>query len=168
VIRKTEGGQVSSLTNPASFRFNAWSHQETSWVGVLDEAALPAYQFINWIKYYRYENGQFVLDWTDEFDTLESSRWALGNWTFDGNLVDFDTDNVAIKDSTLVLAITKEGATGFTGTVPADDGGQGGGGSGCSVASTSPASGIAVCAAVGAFALGALRRRSRRKTAPTP
>ena len=122
MVRKTEGGQASSLINAASLRFNAWASDATGWAGALDEAALPAYQFVNWIKYYRYDNGQFVLDWTDDFDSFDSSRWATGNWTFDGNLVDFDPANAVVQDGTLILAITKEGATGFSGTVPVDDG----------------------------------------------
>lgn len=119
-MRRTQGGQAPQLTNPHSFRFNAWSSNSTGWAGALDEAALPAYQFVNWIRYYRYENGEFVLDWTDDFDTFDSSRWAKGTWTFDGNLVDFDPANAVVQDGTLVLAITKEGATGFSGTVPVD------------------------------------------------
>ena len=118
MVRKTEGGQASSLINAATLRFNAWASDSTGWAGALDEAALPAYQFVNWIKYYRYDNGQFVLDWTDDFDSFDSSRWATGNWTFDGNLVDFDPANAVVQDGTLILAITKEGATGFSGTVP--------------------------------------------------
>ena len=49
---------------------------------------------------------------------FDTSRWATGNWTFDGNLVDFDPANAVVQDGTLILAITKEGATGFSGTVP--------------------------------------------------
>jgi beta-glucanase (GH16 family) len=119
-VRRTVGGQASDLKNPHALRFNAWISSATGWAGNLDEAALPAYQFVNWIRYYRYENGQFVLDWTDDFDTFDTSRWYKGNWTFDGNLVDFDPANAAAKDSTLILAITKEGATGFSGEVPVD------------------------------------------------
>lgn len=177
LVRKTEGGQVSSLINPQSLRFNVWSSESTGWVGVLDEAALPAYQFVNWIKYYRYENGQFVLDWTDDFDSLNSSRWAKGNWTFDTNRVDFDPANAVVQDGMLVLAITREGATGFSGVVPADEAGGGGGGgsggpgggapSGCSVASSrSPERGNAVGAALPALCLLALRRAVRRRAAP--
>jgi endo-1,3-1,4-beta-glycanase ExoK len=160
VVRKTEGGQVSSLTNPASFRFNAWSHEATDWVGALDEAALPAYQFVNWIKYYRYDNGQFVLDWTDNFDTLDRDRWSIANWTFGGNLVDFDISNAVVQDGTLILAITKEGATGFSGTVPKDDGGAD---SGCSVASVrSPPGTNGSYVAMAALGLAALLRTRRR------
>jgi len=121
-VRRTEGGQAAALSNAQSLRFNAWSSESTGWVGELDESALPAYQFVNWIKYYRYEDGQFVLDWTDDFDTFDASRWAKGNWSFGGNRVDFDPANAVVQDGTLILAITKEGETGFAGTVPADSG----------------------------------------------
>jgi endo-1,3-1,4-beta-glycanase ExoK len=119
-VRRTEGGQASEVTNPHSLRFNVWSSESTGWAGDLDESALPAYQFVNWIRYYRYENGQFVLDWTEDFDSFDSSRWSKGTWTFDGNRVDFDLANALVEDGTLVLAITKEDATGFAGSVPVD------------------------------------------------
>lgn len=119
-VRRTQGGQASQLLNPHTLRFNAWSSDSTGWAGDLDETALPAYQFVNWIRYYRYENGQFVLDWTEDFDTFDSSRWSKGTWTFTGNRVDFDPANAVVQDGTLILAITKEGATGFSGTVPPD------------------------------------------------
>jgi len=119
-VRRTQGGQSADLKNAHTFRFNAWSSDSTGWAGAMDESALPAYQFVNWIRYYRYENGQLVLDWTDDFDTFDTSRWSKGNWTFTGNQVDFDPANAVAQDGTLILAITKEGATGFTGTVPVD------------------------------------------------
>jgi endo-1,3-1,4-beta-glycanase ExoK len=123
-VRRTEGGQASELTNPHSFRFNVWSSDAIGWVGELDESALPAYQFVNWIRYYRFEGGQFVLDWTDDFARFDTTRWAKGNWSFTGNRVDFDPANAVVQDGTLVLAITKEGATGFTGSVPVDPAGD--------------------------------------------
>ena len=171
MVRKTEGGQASNLVNAASLRFNAWASNATGWVGALDDAALPAYQFVNWIKYYRYDNGQFVLDWTDDFDTFDRSRWGTGNWTFDGNLVDFDPDNAVVQDGTLVLAITKEGATGFSGTVPPDDGTTGGGmtttnsgsDSGCSVGGAQRRDATALGAALMGGLLAVNFRRARRR-----
>jgi beta-glucanase (GH16 family) len=175
VVRKTEGGQASSLINAASLRFNAWATSSSGWAGALDEAALPAYQFVNWIRYYRYDNGRFVLDWADDFDSFDSSRWGTGNWTFDGNLVDFDPTNAVVQDSTLILAITKEGSTGFSGTVPVDDGPgvddgvippTPGSDSGCTIGG-SPAHGtIGVCAMLLALGLAARRRRWRTVSAP--
>ena len=171
MVRKTEGGQASNLVNAASLRFNAWASTATGWVGTLDDAALPAYQFVNWIKYYRYDNGQFVLDWTDDFDSFDRSRWGTGNWTFDGNLVDFDPDNAVVQDGTLVLAITKEGATGFSGTVPPDDGTTGGGmtttnsgsDSGCSVGGAQRRDATALGAALMGGLLAVNFRRARRR-----
>ena len=119
-VRRTQGGQSSELTGVHSLRFNVWSSESTGWAGELDEGALPAYQFVNWIRYYRYENGQFVLDWTDDFDSFDVSHWSKGNWTFEGNRVDFDVRNALAQDGTLILAITTEGAPGFTGSVPVD------------------------------------------------
>jgi endo-1,3-1,4-beta-glycanase ExoK len=173
MIRKTEGGQASNLINPETLRFNAWASDASGWAGALDEAALPAYQFVNWIKYYRYDNGQFVLDWTDEFDAFDTTRWAKGNWTFDGNLVDFDPANAVVQDGTLILAITKEGATGFSGTVPVDDGSTNtdggltisnpGSDSGCAIGGALPTGTGGLCGMLVAVGLAAARggRRSR-------
>lgn len=125
-MRKTTGGQVADLTNSQSFRMNIWAAEWVDWVGTFSEASLPAYQFVNWISYSAYTPGEgdngtdFTMDWKDEFDTFNSTRWATANWTFDGNLVDFSPQNVVVKDGYLVLAITESSETGYTGTVPTD------------------------------------------------
>jgi beta-glucanase (GH16 family) len=126
-VRKTQGGQAQELTNPESFRFNIWAADIPSWVGNFDTSALPAYQFINWIKYSTYTPGtgnngpDFTLNWQDDFNTFNSARWGKGNWTFDQNLVDFDPANIVVKDGYIVLVLSKAGETGFTGTVPVDN-----------------------------------------------
>ena len=112
-----------------------------------------------------------MLDWTDDFDSFDTNRWAAGNWTFDHNLVDFDPANAVVQDGTLILALTKEGATGFTGTVPADDGSSSDGGviiskpgsdSGCAVGGSRAHGPGEVCAVLMAIGRAARRRRSRR------
>ncbi len=119
-VRRTQGGQVAELANPQSVRFNLWASTAEDWVGAFDDAVLPQYQFVSWIEYYRYEKGAFVLDWRDDFNTFDTARWGKANWTFDGNRVDFEPENASVKDGTLVLALTREGQTGFTGAVPVD------------------------------------------------
>ncbi len=126
-LRRTTGAQVNDLTNPQSLRFNIWAANIAEWVGPFDESALPAYQYVNWIGYYRYEGGQFIHEWTDDFDTFDSTRWARADWTFGENLADFDPANVVVQDGTLILALTREGQTGFRGTVPPDTQGNTGG-----------------------------------------
>lgn len=127
LLRKTVGGQSAELTSAQSLRFNLWSSDVVSWVGTFDTQALPAYQFVNWIKYSTYTPGNgdngtdFTASWTDDFNSFNTSRWGKANWTFDGNRVDFDPNNVLVKDGYLVLALTTAGNTGFTGTVPVDN-----------------------------------------------
>lgn len=135
VRRITGTSTVTSLTNPQSLRFNIWSSESVPWVGEWDDAVLPVYQFVNYIEYKTYNTvtKQFEGGWRDDFNTLNSARWGKANWSFDTNRVDFAPENVVIKDGILVLALTKENATGFSGTPPVD-----------ASASSSSASSIAV------------------------
>ena len=126
-VRKTEGGQVSNLTGTQGLRFNLWSSESAEWVGQFDESKLPLFQFINWVKVYKYTPGQgengsdFTLDWTDNFDTFDGSRWGKGDWTFDGNRVDLTDKNIYSRDGMLILALTRKGQESFNGQVPKDD-----------------------------------------------
>ena len=126
-VRKTEGGQVSNLTGTQGLRFNLWSSESAEWVGQFDESKLPLFQFINWVKVYKYTPGQgeggsdFTLDWTDNFDSFDGSRWGKGDWTFDGNRVDLTDKNIYSRDGMLILALTRKGQENFNGQVPKDD-----------------------------------------------
>ena len=126
-VRKTEGGQVSNLTGTQGLRFNLWSSESAAWVGQFDESKLPLFQFINWVKVYKYTPGRgeggsdFTLDWTDNFDTFDGSRWGKGDWTFDGNRVDLTDKNIYSRDGMLILALTRKGQESFNGQVPRDD-----------------------------------------------
>jgi len=125
-LRKTQTQQVSELTSKQSLRFNLWAADIVEWVGTFDTSVLPVYQFVNWVKYSAYTPGKgdngtdFTLDWTDDFNTFNTNRWSKANWTFGENMTDFDPNNVLVKDGYLVLALTREGQTGFSGTVPVD------------------------------------------------
>lgn len=132
-VRRTETGvsdsknQVAALIREQGLRFNLWSSEVAAWVGEWDESILPVYQYINWVKVYSYtpgagENGSdWTLKWVDDFDTFDDSRWSCGNWTFDENRVDMHPDNIQVSNGTLILAITKSGQEGFSGTVPVDN-----------------------------------------------
>ncbi len=126
-VRKTEGGQVSDLKLTQGLRFNLWSHEDAGWVGPWDDSKLPIFQFINWVKAYKYTPGQgengsdFTLDWTDNFDTFDGSRWGKGNWSFEGNRVDLTENNIYSRDGMLILALTKKGQEMFNGVVPQDN-----------------------------------------------
>lgn len=121
--RITGTSTVTSLANPQSLRFNIWSSESVPWVGAWDDAVLPVYQFVNYIDYKAYNatTRTFEGGWRDDFDTFNASRWSKANWSFDTNRVDFAPENALVKNGILVLALTKENATGFSGTPPADE-----------------------------------------------
>lgn len=124
-IRRITGGEfVTSLTSEQSMRLSIWSSASEDWVGAFNDAILPVYQFINYFEYYTYDTTTqaFTLLWRDDFDSLNTIRWGLANWTFAENRADFAPENAVIKDGVLVLALTHESATGFTGSVPNDNG----------------------------------------------
>ena len=125
-VRKTEGGQVNNLTGTQGLRFNLWSSESVAWVGQFDESKIPLFQYINWVKFYKYtkeegKDGVFTLDWTDDFDTFDDTRWGKSNTTFDGNRVDLTNRNVYTKDGMLILALTRKGWEHSCGEVPKDN-----------------------------------------------
>jgi endo-1,3-1,4-beta-glycanase ExoK len=128
-VRRSTGKQVTDCqVKEMSYRFNLWISSEPAWVGSFDPSILPVYQYVNWMKYSKYTPGSgvngtnFTPDWEDNFDTFNTSRWAKGDWTFDGNLVDFSPNNIVVKNGYCVICLTKANQTGFSGEVPVDQG----------------------------------------------
>lgn len=119
-VRRVEGEAVEQLVSPQGLRFNLWSSDSVPWVGPFDDSILPRYQYVDWVRYSRYEDGKFVEEWRDDFDTLNSTRWQKADWTFEGNRVDFAPGNIAVKDGKLILALTKEGQEPDFSQVPPD------------------------------------------------
>ena len=119
--------QVANLKGTQGLRFNLWSSESAEWVGEFDESALPLFQFINWVKVYKYTpgtgegGGDFTLDWTDNFDYFDGNRWGKVMGTFVGNRVFFTDKNVYTQDGMLILALTRKGQEFFSGAVPKDD-----------------------------------------------
>lgn len=130
-IRRINGGQfVTGLTSQQDMRFNLWAANIDEWVGPWNDNILPVYQFINYIEYKPWvaATNSFGTGWRDDFNNFDSARWGKANWTFGENRADFEPNNVVVKNGILVLALTREGQTGYTGTPPVD-GGSGGGSS---------------------------------------
>jgi len=122
-VRRIEGGStVTSLANAESLRFNIWASESVSWAGAWEPAALPVYQFVDYLIYQPYNatTKGFDTGWRDDFNNFDSARWSKANWTFDGNRVDFAPENALVKEGILVLALTAENATGFSGDLPKD------------------------------------------------
>lgn len=140
---------VTSLTNAQSLRFNLWASDSVEWVGAWDDSILPVYQFVNYIDYKAYNpvTKAFEGGWRDDFDQFDTSRWGKANWSFDTNRVDFVPENVVVKDGILVLAMTTSGATGFSGTPPADSGSSASSASSSSLVASSSVSSSSISSA---------------------
>lgn len=131
-IRRINGGQfVTSLNSPQSLRFNLWAANIPEWVGPWNPNILPVYQFVDYIEYKPFisATNSFGVGWRDDFNSFDSNRWGKANWTFGENLADFDPANVVVKNGVLVLALTREGQTGYNGNPPTGSGNGNGGGS---------------------------------------
>jgi hypothetical protein len=118
--------QVKDLSDkPQTYRMNLWATTAADWAGAMDAEKLPVFQTVNWIAYSAYTPGQgpngsnFTHKWTDDFATLDTQRWARGNWTFDGNMADLIPGNAVVSGGYLMLILCKKGWNG-TPTPPAD------------------------------------------------
>ncbi|TCS41123.1 glycoside hydrolase family 16 protein [Reinekea marinisedimentorum] len=100
--------QVIDLRDtPQTYRSNIWISDVPEWVGEIDLSHLPLYQAIDWMEYYSYsKDAGFALQWRDDFDSFDHSRWAKGNWTFDTNRVTFAPENLQVINGELVFALT--------------------------------------------------------------
>lgn len=108
VVRRQVGDFVEHMNIAQEYRFNAWISSTPAWVGAIDKTSMPAYQFVDWLEYSSYNpiTEDFTKQWREDFNTFDTARWKKGDWTFDGNEVDFVDENVFIENGKLVLAIT--------------------------------------------------------------
>ncbi|MDQ8188354.1 family 16 glycosylhydrolase [Pelagicoccus sp. SDUM812002] len=109
LVRKYEGRQAQVMTSPQSLRFNLWAANIEKWVGPIESESFPVYQWVDWLRVYRYskDSGEFELDWVDEFDHFDESRWGKADWTFAENACDFSPDNIKVEGGMLRLALTE-------------------------------------------------------------
>ncbi len=129
-VRKVTGPSVAEYTQNASqgmaIHFNVWVGN-SSFGGTLDPSTLPVQEYINWVQYSSYVNGDFQLQWREDFDgSSVPDGWLKGDWASPYNLSMHNPANVTFADGTAVLSMTSDSMTGYSGTVPPDDSAAGG------------------------------------------
>lgn len=125
VVRQT-GGHILSITRPQKIMMNVWNPLYENWAGIINPASLPAFAYYDWVSYYAYTPGtgnygtenNFTLNWTDDFDSMDSTRWEKGTHSFPGNGCDFIEENAVFKDGKLILCLTNSTNTGYTDITP--------------------------------------------------
>jgi hypothetical protein len=131
-VRKTTSSdqQVMDLRDSShTYRMNLWASDAPSWVGALDTSKLPVLQVVHWMRYSAYTPGagpggsNFTFSWADSFRTINTARWAFGDYTFGGNYATFTGDNAKVQDGHLVMMLSTVGKKGqFPATFPHDTG----------------------------------------------
>jgi beta-glucanase (GH16 family) len=120
VIKQT-GAHIQTLTLPQKIMMNVWNPAYESWAGVFIPESLPAFAYYDWVSYYAYTPGtgtygtgnNFSHDWTDNFDSWDTTRWDKATHTFNGNNCDFIHENAVFEDGKLILCLTNNTNLGY-------------------------------------------------------
>jgi endo-1,3-1,4-beta-glycanase ExoK len=125
-IRRETGEIAAAFRDNASqgmqIHFNIWPGDE-SFGGNFNPAVLPLHQFVNWVEYSSFSNGDFHLEWREDFDAnAVPAGWTTGNWASPKNLSTHSAANVTFKNGYAVLSLTADNATGSAGVNPMDPG----------------------------------------------
>jgi len=120
-VRRQTAGHILTLTRAQKIMMNTWNPEYPVWVGDWNPEVLPAYTFYDWVSYSTYVPGNgnsgtgnnFQLQWNDDFNTFDTTRWEKATHTFGGNGCDFIQENAVIKDGKLILCLTKENNIGY-------------------------------------------------------
>lgn len=127
VRRETEADNAAFRDNADAMQihFNVWPGDST-FGGNFSPDILPLFEYINWVQYSSYADGEFTLEWREDFggDSLPEG-WATGDWDSPKGLSTHSPDNVAFIDGYAVLSMTADDAIGSTGATPMDPEGAG-------------------------------------------
>ena len=114
LIYTQDGDTSDNLHYPMAILMNLWAAEAESWVGEWDNSILPRQSMYEYVKYYSYTPGEgnigtgnnFTFDWEDDFETLDTDRWKVSDFTgFGGNYCRFRENNVQVVDNQLTLKI---------------------------------------------------------------
>lgn len=129
-VRRETGDQSAAFRDNASaegmqVHFNVWPGDAT-FGGNFTEAILPVHEYINWVQYSSYADGEFTLEWREDFaaSTLPDG-WATGSWDSPKGLSTHMPENVSFVDGYAILSLTTDAALGPLGAMPMDPEGGG-------------------------------------------
>jgi hypothetical protein len=115
------GSHIQTLNLPQKIMMNVWIQTAQNWSGVWNENSLPAFAYYDFVSYSSFTpdsgtsgtNNNFTLQWKDDFNSYDATRWDRATHTFPGNLCDFIAENIVFKDGNMILCLTKESAIGY-------------------------------------------------------
>lgn len=123
-VHRQTGDHIKTLNLPQKLMMNVWNPEYANWVGAWSDNVLPAFFYYDWIKYSSYTPGagnygtdnNFTVQWIDELDSFDSTRWEKATHTFNGNNCDFIKENVIFENGKMILALTDNVNIGYKDT----------------------------------------------------
>lgn len=120
VYRQTEA-HVATLNQPQKIMMNIWNPVYSNWAGAWNPDVLPAFAYYDWVSYSTYTPGSgtrgtdrnFTLQWRDDFNSWDQTRWAKATHTFDGNQCDFTPENAVFQNGMMILCLTQPSNLGY-------------------------------------------------------
>lgn len=120
VYRQTEA-HVATLNKPQKIMMNIWNPVYANWAGAWNADVLPAFAYYDWVSYATYTPGSgtsgtgnnFTLQWRDDFNAWDQTRWAKATHTFDGNQCDFVPENAVFQNGMMILCLTQPANLGW-------------------------------------------------------
>jgi len=146
-IRRETGATAQAFADNAAgqgmqIHINLWPG-DASFGGNFSPAILPVHQYVDWVQFSTYENGQLKLAWREDFDGGSlPAGWLTGNWGSPKKLSTHAIENVNFIDGYAVLSLTADDARGPAGAMPSP-GGAGEGSSAAGSAATAGSNGSA-------------------------
>ena len=66
---------------------------------------MPWYVLYDWVEVYNYDpaHDEFELDWRDDFNRFDQTRWHKGSGTFETNSSIFHPSNVYVQDGHMII-----------------------------------------------------------------
>ena len=111
-VRHVNAGDaaVDLMRKEQSLRMNFWTPTFQSWGQGLDAADMPWYVLYDYVEVYKYneDSKEFELNWRDDFNEFDESRWHKASGGFDANSSVFHPENVSVKAGNLVLKMEPE------------------------------------------------------------
>lgn len=125
-VHRQTGAHIQTLNISQKIMMNIWNPVYANWVGDWNENVLPAFSYYDWVSYSSYTPGSgtsgtgnnFTLQWKDDFNAWDQTRWEKATHTFNGNNCDFIQENAVFQNGMLILCLTKDNAVGYTDAAP--------------------------------------------------
>ena len=109
-LAKNSAEAVHFVNKAQSLRMNFWTPTFHAWGAEFTGEDMPWYLLFDYVEAYKYNHDtkDFSLDWRDDFNEFDQSRWHKLSGTFEANSSIFYPQNVYTANGNLVIKMEPE------------------------------------------------------------